>query len=998
MRIKGDCPIFGGHLRHIAIASFLDWHQPHRLKLLEMNRLIAYRLYFLLLIVIPQALSAICPTVTMPLAGSTSVCSGGVIDLPAQQTLIGIDDPANPALTGIAWFSDAALTQTLNSAVFNFTGFNTCDAQIITVYVALLCNEQAQPIAAGELTVSVFPQPPSPIQTSDCQLTVSDVVCGGTLIIEYLQPDNNWASVPAINPPFDGATALWRAYIAGAPDLNADGFPDCLRTGTTTATDCPCIPPPAPSATSTDTLITCANTPNNDAFTASASVGASINWYNAANILVATGNSFTPIIPTTYYAIAVSPNGICSSSPTWFVLQTEPTADATFSYPTVSVCVGDASFLPNTVITAGGTFEALGGLTIDATTGAITPNIAGTFLVSHTIGGNCPDIDLELVTIAACCPTVTVPLSATYAMCDGITPPNFTNYENDISYSDTEGNFVGLAWFSDIGLNLPLTPAAYAHTGINTCLAETRTVYLGVICATQPNAIAAGSLTITVYPTPDIAVLQPVGGCSLQMTENCVGTLTIQYEQANGTWATTLPDLTPAEGQTVVWQAFVPNTPDNNADAVPDCLVSGTVMAVSCNCVPPPTPVAVTDTITACAGTANFQSFLVQVPSSAFVIWRNEAGDQVGTGNSLMPTVAGVYYAQSASIADTCLGGQISAYYLQSPLSDATFAYSDVVFCADGNTITPTISGNAGGVFSASGGLAINSQTGAIALTQSGNYNITYSAGLACPAETTVSLLLNNNTMFLSAGIDVAVCAGDTVQLNGVATDATFLAWSGSGTFVQIDNDTTGYIPSVAGTFDLVLTVQSGCGVLQQDTVRVISQPTIEFSVLPADTIIAAGTGVLLQADGVGNIVWEDDPTLTCTHCSQTVAFPTQTTTYTVYSLEQCVLPQVVTVTVVPPQPIIPPDTLVVANAFSPNNDGINDEFIPQISGEVLSYHLQVFNRWGSLLFDTDIPQYGWDGTTQGKYSDLGAYAYRITYQLVGKEPQVLTGYTVLLR
>lgn len=94
-----------------------------------------------------------------------------------------------------------------------------------------------------------------------------------------------------------------------------------------------------------------------------------------------------------------------------------------------------------------------------------------------------------------------------------------------------------------------------------------------------------------------------------------------------------------------------------------------------------------------------------------------------------------------------------------------------------------------------------------------------------------------------------------------------------------------------------------------------------------------------------------------------------------------------VSVTVVPPLPIVPPDTLVIPNAFSPNQDGNNDELIAQISGEVLSYRLQVFDRWGSLVFETDIPQYGWDGTQNGKASEIGAYVYRLSYQLAGKEP-----------
>jgi gliding motility-associated-like protein len=965
-----------------------------------MNRFVFLSFLGLFLLVAYNcSLQAVCPIITAPLNSTQSICSGGAVNLNALQNNIGIDNPANPSFGGFAWFSDIALTQTLTDTTFTFSGFNTCETQVITIYVAAICSEQVQPIAAGELNIIIYPEPPSPLQSSNCLLTVNNILCSSNIVIEYLQPDNTWASTPAISQPTNGATAVWRAYIMGAPDLDNDGFPDCMRSGTSVASDCPCIPPLVPTAVGNDTLLFCENIPNTTAFTATSSIGTTINWYNQSNDWVATGNNYAPILAGNYYAIATLDDGSCSSSASnMFVLQSQTAADASFTYPLSAVCVGDAPFLPNFVNTAGGTFSALGGLNIDALTGSITPNVAGSYIVSYYLSGNCPDTELEVVNISACCPTVTTPLLASYTMCDGATAPNFADYENSVTYNDPDGNFTQFAWFGDIGLNNPLTPADYAHSGNNTCLPETHTVYLGILCANQSQAIAAGSLNIQVIPTPDLAVFSALGGCSLQISENCIGSPTIQYQQSDGSWSGIVPDLSPSEGQTANWRAFLSNTPDNDADGVVDCFVSGTVTASSCNCTAPPAPVALIDTITACSNTTNLQALMVQAPANSFIIWRDANNNQIATGNTYVPSVGGVYYAQAASLSDTCLGGQIATYFIQSPLSDASFSYSNSEFCANGTIITPTISGDLGGVFSASGGLYINPNTGAITLNQAGIYTISYQVGLACPNQQSLVLQLNSNVMQLSAGIDAAVCAGDTLTLNGVANGALWSAWSGSGTFIQSDNDTTAYIPSVADTLQLVLSAQSACGVLQQDTVTVIAQTATTFSVMPSDTTIVAGAGILLQTEGASNIIWEDDPSLTCTHCSQTVAFPTQNTTYAVYSLEQCVLPQIVTVTVIQPQPVIPPDTLVVPNAFSPNHDGNNDEFIPLISGDIVSYHLQIFNRWGNLLFDTDIPQYGWDGTDKGRLCNIGTYSYLIDYELMGQQPNRLKGYMTLLR
>lgn len=70
-------------------------------------------------------------------------------------------------------------------------------------------------------------------------------------------------------------------------------------------------------------------------------------------------------------------------------------------------------------------------------------------------------------------------------------------------------------------------------------------------------------------------------------------------------------------------------------------------------------------------------------------------------------------------------------------------------------------------------------------------------------------------------------------------------------------------------------------------------------------------------------------------------------------------------------------------NAFSPNNDGINDFFI--IGGEVLrreddqaykDFNLKIIDRWGEVLFESTDPNLGWDGKKAGQIVPLGQYFY----------------------
>ncbi len=66
-----------------------------------------------------------------------------------------------------------------------------------------------------------------------------------------------------------------------------------------------------------------------------------------------------------------------------------------------------------------------------------------------------------------------------------------------------------------------------------------------------------------------------------------------------------------------------------------------------------------------------------------------------------------------------------------------------------------------------------------------------------------------------------------------------------------------------------------------------------------------------------------------------------------------------------------------VPNAFSP--DGVNNVFKPVISfGDVSTYRLYIYDRWGSLIFETNDIEQGWDGNINGKPAPLGMYVYRV--------------------
>lgn len=72
---------------------------------------------------------------------------------------------------------------------------------------------------------------------------------------------------------------------------------------------------------------------------------------------------------------------------------------------------------------------------------------------------------------------------------------------------------------------------------------------------------------------------------------------------------------------------------------------------------------------------------------------------------------------------------------------------------------------------------------------------------------------------------------------------------------------------------------------------------------------------------------------------------------------------------------------LQVPNAFIPDAPPPDNEFKPLISFyRPGSYHLQIFNKWGEMIFETRDVSKGWDGKKDGAYAPSGAYVYLIRF------------------
>lgn len=77
---------------------------------------------------------------------------------------------------------------------------------------------------------------------------------------------------------------------------------------------------------------------------------------------------------------------------------------------------------------------------------------------------------------------------------------------------------------------------------------------------------------------------------------------------------------------------------------------------------------------------------------------------------------------------------------------------------------------------------------------------------------------------------------------------------------------------------------------------------------------------------------------------------------------------------------IDPSAGIPVGNAFSPNGDGINDEWTFPFTGKAGESKITILNRWGNRIVEGDAKNFSWNGqTVDGKECSDGTYFYRVS-------------------
>ena len=91
---------------------------------------------------------------------------------------------------------------------------------------------------------------------------------------------------------------------------------------------------------------------------------------------------------------------------------------------------------------------------------------------------------------------------------------------------------------------------------------------------------------------------------------------------------------------------------------------------------------------------------------------------------------------------------------------------------------------------------------------------------------------------------------------------------------------------------------------------------------------------------------------------------------------------------------------IYIPTAFSPNNDGLNDEFAPKLRPGQKIVALQIFNRNGQIVYDNNSPQKGWNGRYNNTDTEAAqdVYMYRFVYTCTDGEVFETKGDITLIR
>ncbi len=219
---------------------------------------------------------------------------------------------------------------------------------------------------------------------------------------------------------------------------------------------------------------------------------------------------------------------------------------------------------------------------------------------------------------------------------------------------------------------------------------------------------------------------------------------------------------------------------------------------------------------------------------------------------------------------------------------------------------------------------------------------------------------------------DTSLCYGDSIILNAAGAD-TYI-WSPAISLSNINNNSTIASPLQTTTYSVFLTNNTCYDTTTlQTTVLVNAAPIIKLK--KSNDINCTQTSALLYATGSSSYTWLPANEYEIVNFSTIRVYPFKNTLFHAIGtgLNSCIGRDSIEVFVG-----FSSYDFYLPNAFTPNNDGLNDYFRVKYIPPIKKFELCIYNRFGQLIFKTNDYRQSWDGRFKSINQPSGSYLYTL--------------------
>ncbi|MBZ0206409.1 MAG: gliding motility-associated C-terminal domain-containing protein, partial [Flavobacteriales bacterium] len=431
------------------------------------------------------------------------------------------------------------------------------------------------------------------------------------------------------------------------------------------------------------------------------------------------------------------------------------------------------------------------------------------------------------------------------------------------------------------------------------------------------------TVSVTEIPLPPVQLGPDTGLCSSELL-----TLNVSVPGGSYLWN---------DGSTAAERSVPPGTWHVQV-TVQECSARDTIQI---GALPSPTLQLPLDTIL-CAGTT--WTIDVNQPGSSY-LWTTGS-----TSSSMMVSDAG-NYGVTVDLSGCTASASVEVGYVDLSQFDLG---PDTTLCP-GNTLELHVDIPGASVLWQDGSTALQRT-----VASTGTFQATVSVG-GCSAQSSVQVDFTPVPLVF-LGPDRTMCIGDTVLLT-IDPGQAQPVWSTGGNGNDLNVTTTG-----AYSVSLAL---DGC--TTADTVLLTFRPVINQLDLGPDQEVCSESPVIVDATIPGAAyTWSNgshQPTLALTEPG----------IYSVVVTGPCInVSDTIVITKGNCAPVVH-----IPNAFTPDGDEVNDVFAPVVFEPVRSWTFLIFDRWGELIFSSDVPGGAWDGIVNGRDAQVGVYVWDLHYEAV---------------